>query len=861
MERLNESRRRALTTIVAPAGFGKTTVAATWAQRRPYPVAWLSLQAADRPRDRFLPYLIQALQAVAPHIGQTSLALLRGASPDGALFALVNDLADVESDFALVLDDYHSADTPANGEIVQFLLDNRPPTFHLVIATRVAPNLNLTRLRARDQVIEISATDLRFTKAETGAFVESSMGLRLATEELARLSHTTEGWPVALHLYALACRRGERQEILGQEHIFDYLAEEVLRHETPEVQEFLKRSALFDRLCAPLCASVLYPGLEPEQAEQRCRRLLAYVDNANLFLVALDATGVWYRYHALFADFLRSQLAETEALPLYRAASDWFEQNGWFDDAIHYAAHAADHERAATLLEHHYIDMLQRGEQSTLMERMAAMPPEVWQQRPRLWLAQGWLNVTSFDTAAADNCIAKAEALIPAGARGDRLRGEANSLSVLSSIFSGKVVATDEIAAIAATLPEDDDFLHVMLQINLGASHVMNGETDQAIAAFTAAVGATEASNTPLMTLFAYMGLGEAYQMRGSFAPAELTFRQAVDYAKKTLGEHSFLLGVPYISYADLLREQDRFAEATHYAEVGIAYTQVWQPVASLDGQIALARILAAQGKWEESFRRLEQAMEVAKNSITLLDDTFLALHLSRLRLMHGDPARAVHLIRLFDLEKNLTQMCYHLWEPAQLLLYRAEIVAFAGDRAAAQAVVDGLMELIAKAERRERVTHLIEALVLLAYAQEQAGQRGTVAETLSRALTLGAQSGYVRLFADEGKRFLHLLEKHRAQIEAPSIYLEHLLQLLRRESVRRVSSQKVTLEGLTSLTRRELDILSLLATGKSNHEIAAERVLAPNTVKKHVANILSKLGVANRTQAVMLARKLGWLA
>jgi LuxR family transcriptional regulator, maltose regulon positive regulatory protein len=294
---------------------------------------------------------------------------------------------------------------------------------------------------------------------------------------------------------------------------------------------------------------------------------------------------------------------------------------------------------------------------------------------------------------------------------------------------------------------------------------------------------------------------------------------------------------------------------------VGIAYAQVWHTLASLDGQAILARILAARGQWQESFNRLEQALQMAKGKFSM-GDIFLAIHLARLMLLHDELAQALHVMRLFDLENAATEIWYHLWEPLQLLFYRAQIAASGGTPAEAEAVaaIEGLAALIEKAAHRERLTHQIEALILLAYAQEQAGQPAAAAKSLSRALTLGARSGYLRVFADEGKRLLRLLEDHRARLKAPPAYREQLLHVLRQESGRRAPSQKASLAGLTSLTRRELDILSLMAAGRSNQEIADERVLALNTVKKHVANILGKMGVSNRTQAVMLARQLGWL-
>lgn len=887
LERMKAGSQRALTVITAPAGFGKTTLAAAWARTRAMPVAWLSLQPADRPRERLLAYVVQALQAINPYLGQTSLALLQGGSPDGALYALLNDLAEIPGDFALILDDYHSVETPESNEILNFLLENRPTSFHLILTTRTAPGLNLARLRALDQLTEITAADLRFTAPEVGVFVETSLDLRLPAEATARLNESTEGWAVGLQLAALALARQPQawQSLAGKEHIFDYLAEEVLRREPPEVQEFLKVTALFDRFCAAQIAFILQStnsglAVVPQPAVSTLAsvgELLAYVDRANLFLAPLDAT--WFRYHALFADFLRKQIAPERAAPLYHAASEWFEQNGLLDDAIHYATHAADYERAADLLETHYRDLILRGEQAAIGEWIACLPPGLLESHPRLWLAQGWANIIGLNSGRALECVARAESLLSAGEAHDKLvltaavpqlqvsmveglRGEAKALRILSKIFGGQVAAADEISAAFILLSEKDDFLHSLLHFNLGLHHVMEGQTAQAVDSFTETLRLTTSFNLPLVRIVAGLQLGETRQMRGALGLAERGFQQVIKYARETLGEHTFLLGLPYISYAELLREQNRFEEALRYAEQGIAYCHTWQPVASMDGHITLARLFAAQKRWDEALAHLESAMSEAESSVSVLDDVFVAIQLTRLALSQGDLSRAEQLISAYELDQINEKAYYHLWEWTQLVLLRAKVAGLAADPAPASSLAQALSNLIMEAERRERVTSAIEGLILRSHALHAASRHLDAAESLSHALTLGAQGGYLRIFADEGQPLLHLLEQYRPQLHVPHSYLEQILAILRREAQFPIS-QPANLQPGTlnlNLTRRELDILTLLASGKSNQEIAAERVLTVNTVKKHVANILSKLGVANRTQAVMLARKQGWI-
>ncbi|MFO7584565.1 MAG: LuxR C-terminal-related transcriptional regulator [Anaerolineales bacterium] len=868
LKQLEQGIGGALTLVVAPAGFGKTTLVAGWARTCAMPVAWLSLQPSDQARERFFAYLLQSLQSVAPHLGQTSLALMQAGSANGAFFALLNDLAELEKDFVLVLDDYHLVDRPEITGVLEILLEHRPATFHLVLIARAAPGLGLARLRALHQVVEITTDDLRFTESEAREFFETSMDLRLPPEALASLGQSTEGWAVGLQLAALTLARQPEawQSFRGQEHVFDYLAEEVFRHESPGVQEFLKITALFDRFCLPLYEVIATHEREDSPAQD----ILEHIERANLFIISLGQA--WYRYHALFTDFLRKQVEPEKSESLYLAASNWFEENGLLDDAIHYAVHAADNERAARLLETHYRDMLQRGEQASIKEWIACLPPDILDKHPGLWLAQGWASVISLEPTQALTYITKAEALFPNGKDGDFLRGEAKSLRILAGIFSGRVAAVEEISEAFVLLSEQDDFLHSLLHFNLGLLHVMNGYTAQAVDAFTEALNLPATQKNPLVAIFAQTQLGEVRHMRGALGLSERVFQQAIRYAQETLGKHSSLLGLPYIAYAELLREQNRFDESISLAEKGISYCHTWQPAASMDGHISLSRLLAARKEWDRAFQNLEDAMTEAENSESILDDTLVASQMARLALFQGDLPHAGRLINAYELEQAGRDGYYYLWEISRLVLLRARVLgvtptptltSFSQD-GTSLTLTEALSELIDCLQQRERVTPLIEALILLTYALHEDGKPIESAENLTRALTLGAQSGYLRIFADEGQKLLNLLEQYRPQLHAPRTYIDQILGILHQENTHHAprtthAAPPVPADAIP-LTRRELDILTLLAEGKSNQEIAAERVLTVNTVKKHVANILSKMGVANRTHAVMQARKFGWI-
>ena len=356
IERLNEGLRRRLTLISAPAGFGKTTLLSGWLAGCGQPAAWLSLDEGDNDPTRFLAYLVAALQTIAADIGEGVLGALQSPQPPptgSTLTNLLNEIAAVEDDFVLVLDDYHVVDARAVDDTLAFLLEHLPPQMHLIIATREDPQLPLARLRAKGQLTEVRAADLRFTPSEAAEFLKGVMGLDLSEEDIAALETRTEGWIAGLQLAALSMRG--REDVSGfirafagdNRYIVDYLVEEVLQYQPERIRSFLLQTSILDRLSGPLCDTVT--GQEEEG-----NVLLETLERGNFFVVPLDDKRHWYRYHHLFAEILYAHLmAEQPDLvaTLHRRASEWYEQNGSAAEAIRHALAAGDFERAADLIE------------------------------------------------------------------------------------------------------------------------------------------------------------------------------------------------------------------------------------------------------------------------------------------------------------------------------------------------------------------------------------------------------------------------------------------------------------------------------------------------------------------------------
>ena len=360
IERLNEglSSSRKLALISAPAGFGKTTLVSEWLAGCGRPVAWLSLDEGDSDPACFLAYLVAALQTLAPNLGAGVLAALQAPQPpstESILTTLLNEIAAVPDHFMLVLDDYHAIDSKPVDQALIFLLEHLPPHMHLLIATREDPALPLARLRARGQLTELRAADLRFTPAEAAEFLNQVMGLNLSAEDIAALETRTEGWIAGLHLAALSMHGHQDatsfiKSFTGSHHfVLDYLVEEVLGQQPESIQTFLLRTSILDRLCGTLCDSVLGP---PSASGQET---LEYLERANLFIVPLDNERHWYRYHHLFGELLRKRLGQNlvqeEIAGLHIHASEWYERNGLRPDAIRHALAAKDFACAAGLIE------------------------------------------------------------------------------------------------------------------------------------------------------------------------------------------------------------------------------------------------------------------------------------------------------------------------------------------------------------------------------------------------------------------------------------------------------------------------------------------------------------------------------
>ncbi len=613
LERLDQGLREGsrLILISAPAGFGKTTLLSEWHSSpagRAYPLAWLSLDTDDNDAVRFLTYFIAALVSVHADVGIETLTLLQSSQPapiKAALVTLINSLASLTTEFVLVLDDYHVIEARSIHQMLTFVLERMPPPMHLVIASRSDPPLPLAGLRARGQLVELRAADLAFAADEVAVFLNQVMDLNLTPEQIVALEASTEGWIAGLQLAALSLQGcSDIPDFIAdfsgsQRYILDYLAEQVLQRQSRRLQMFLLQTSILDRMSGALCDAVL-------QSDVSSQDVLEGLDRANLFLVPLDERREWYRYHHLFAEFLRARLqrAQPEVVcTLHSRASEWFEQNGLTTEAVDHALAAGDFERAARLIEQIGRTVLMRSDMAKPLAWLRALPDELLRSRPRLRLLQAWGALLGrFQVDTAESHLRDAERGLAAEVPGPtaeraNIAGEVIALRGLVAVFRGDVQRVAELAEQALEqLPEEDLFLRSVVAFSHGTQHVQDGDAGAAISAYAEAAEIARREGNILITIAAMCQVAEQQILQGRLHQAAETYQQALQWATDRGAQWLSVAGLAWVGIGEVLREWNHLDEATRHLVQGIELSAQWDEALAIDGYISLARVKQAQG-------------------------------------------------------------------------------------------------------------------------------------------------------------------------------------------------------------------------------------------------------------------------
>jgi LuxR family maltose regulon positive regulatory protein len=854
---------RALILVSAPAGYGKTTLVSSWLKDKKIPSAWLSLDGGDNDPIRFLQYLLAALVPIAPAIEGDLFGMLQGIQPaqfENVINLLANELASSPNPFVLVLDDFHVLHSEAVLKMTSYLLEHMPPQMHLVILTRIDPPLPLARLRVRDQLLDIRAEQLRFTQEEVAAFLNEAMGVTLSANDLSALEARTEGWIASLQLAALSMQgikdiHGFVSAFTGSHHyVMDYLVEEVLKNQPQKVSAFLLQTSILDRLCGSLCEAVVDAD---ESDPVDGQTMLEALEEMNLFVIPLDDERHWYRYHHLFADVLRKRLEHQhpQLLPeLHRRASHWYEQNEFLAESVQQAIAAGDQDRAAHLIEENGCFLLMSGEVATLLNWTDAID---FQSEARPWLAiqKAWALALSGDLERVEPTLQVPEKLLAPLKRTDEVRtmqGTIAAARAQCATLRGDMHSAAEYARQALELLPDCSSISRSVRsvatTILGDASALNYDMEEAKRAYTEAIRIGREAGNHHMVIIASSNIADILVIQGHLHQAADTYIQCLQMAIRPDGQRSPLAAGLFAGMARVSYEWNRLDDAGQYLHQFIDLCQQW-------GDIGMqAYAYANLARLEQTRGHPGQAGEAMREAERLIgeypDSSYLPIQvksiLALVWLAQGDLDRPSQHIQKRGLQiKDEIQAQREL--EYDLLL---RVLLARGDY---EIAINLSNRLLQNAERTGQVGFTIETLVLQALALQGKKENEQALAVLEKALILAQPEGYVQSFLDQGEAMTRLL----CQVQSRQVgngYAAVLLSMIGKNSGMTQPSMQLLVEPLTA---REVEVLKLIEAGCSNQDIAGQLVISMPTVKRHISNIYTKLGVKSRTQALAIGKEL----
>jgi LuxR family transcriptional regulator, maltose regulon positive regulatory protein len=883
-EILNRHLDRAVTSVCAPAGFGKTTLLVDWLEGCPSPSAWLSLDEGDSDLCIFVTYFVAAIRTLFPSACAETLALLQApAAPtlSPVLTALVNDLDRLADDaaspaeralatgerFILVLDDYHLVREPAIHALLSELLRHPPRSMHLVVSARQDPPFPLHTLRARRELGEIRMQELRFTPEETAAFMEQALGAPLDQGPLATLVERTEGWATGLRLAALSLSTGGNVAHPGSElmvdnrFVLDYLMKEVLTRVPLATQDFLLKTSILDRMCGPLCDTVVGSAGSTWDG----RAYLEWLAAENLFTFSLDAQGTWYRYHHLFQALLRSHLerqhSAEEIAELRARAGAWFAQNGLIEEAIEHALAAGDEMAAVQLVEAYRHKAMNQERWRQLERLLNLMPRRLIDARPELLVLEAWTLHGRFCLSDLPACLDRATMAIeqtplPEPAK-TSLRGEVDTLRSQLLYWVADPARALEVAqrALSTVGPECIYVRATAMTYHAGALQ-MQGNLKGALDAILDALREDRAhggvAQARLLMILCALYLVEADALNLA-QTANLLIKVARDDGLlDSLTRANFYLGCAYYAQDDLAAAEKCFAfvvERRHTA-YGLIAAQ---------GGFGLASVRQAQGLADQARATLALIVDYAttmNNSAILRDAEAYGAHLALLQGRQADADRWAARV-----DRSIRAAPMPLFFVASFSL--VEVLLSQGTPASLGEASQRLARLQSIVQATHNTRFLIEVLALQALALEARGDRATALKTLEQAVALAKPGGVIRFFVDLGPRIAALLRQLSAlrigaAESAPADYLPRLLAAF--GDVKEFQALPAEAAQVEPLSEREVEVLALLSERMTNKEIARELSISPMTVKRHTVNIYQKLSVSGRRDAVAAAFALGLL-
>lgn len=882
IERLDHGLDRKLTLLSAPPGFGKTTLVSHWVEHlrnnndmvgQPVKVAWLSLDQDDNDLIRFLSYFITALNSIdeiGTDLCRSALKMLQ--SPQSPptniiLISIINDLASISEKIILVLDDYHFIEKKPIHDALVFLIKNMPPQLHLVIVTRQDPPLSLGRLRARNQLTELRAADLRFSLSEAADFLNQMMGLNLLSEEITELETRTEGWIAGLQLAALSMRGHENHSGFikkftgGHRLVLDFLIEEVLGQQPESVQSFLLQTSILTRLTGSLCDALT--------GQDNGHETLESLDRANLFIVRLDEERCWYRYHHLFSDLLRWQLKSSGNMvidELHQKAARWYQNNGHLKEAVNHAVQGNDIDFAVHLIEKNAQSAIEKSDYRFILDSVNLLPSSATKNAPWIFIYHTWTLLLTGNVEAVGSNLKNINWLLDQIKKKSEIQQQRmmGYIAGLKVIYSGWTRDYENLTIYANQVKHylpGNYWIWAQCALELGGFFWGNGDLHGAIDAYTESISAGKVSGNTMLVITSTVRLAHSLELAGHLQQATELLRNSFKIANNE-GKTLPVSGYIHIEIGRMLYELNELDHAEGHLTEGIRLCQQMAVGHAVKvGNYLLAKLKMSRGDFEgaqASIKEGDQAFHPTKVVYDLREADFphIWLWLKKVNISK---------LKTWLENNNYSPLEIEHFKTRMTLTMHARVLIALGrespERSYLKDALDLLAELYEMAETNGWTSKVIEILCLQAMAysiQEEDDERAI--GILEIALKRAKPEGYIRTFVDEGPLMAHLLYEVLKR-EIAKEYVQQLLAAfpVTEQAETDLTKPQVDQSGLIEpLSEREIEVLQLIAKGLTNQEISNKLFISIHTVKTHTRNIYSKLGAHHRTEAVVKAKAFG---
>ncbi len=896
-DRLDAGLKGVLTLVSAPAGYGKSTLLADWAKQTKIPVAWLSLDSNDHDPQRFWSHFIAALETHS-FLKGVKIRELLSAEPsllpleiDEFLDELIKEIVDIPENFVLILDDFHEISGSNISDEVLYLCENLSASltnFHLILSTRSDPPWPLARLRVSNQVIELRAKDLRFTAEETAQLFNKVMALGLTPNEISMLKERAEGWAAGLQMAAISLRgRKDKQKFItsfsgSHRFVMDYLLEEVLDRQPENLQDFLLKTSILERLNGDLCDFIMSESkTSNQQIKEISQSVLTNLEKNNLFLVALDDRRYWFRYHHLFSDLLQNRLnaKNPEIIPeLHRRASIWFSKRGYLEECVEHALNTNDLESAAQQIEANVLDLIQHGNVIVVRKWIRSLPNEIIRPSPILCLAQAWAYTNYATIEIAEELLAQAEATIlddssqQDGLDQEMLRVLSSQISILRVVIARvrgdppqqqRELALDALDQLG---PSDNIEAQANLTYRIGLCYLDLGNLEQANQILLKAVKLGHSSENHYVVHAANYVRMVIAKLKGNLFEIAAICQSNLNKVSKN-DQQKNLAGIDLIMLGRVHYEWNHLDQARHNLSTGLALVE----------HVGITELLI-KGQYSEA------CLKIAFGETPSIPDLIGITERSHPRLTAYAAALQVRIGLLLAskfVDSNLANFCYQWaetqqltirdpfsydWEIQEKLVYARVLCHHLQTHSGTE--IEEKLEAFLNFYSKQRFKleelswdgTLIEGDIVIALILQTLGRYQDALISLERALRLAESHKFIRIFIDEGQPMRGLLQ----QASTKRICMPYTQKLLsafdRSEELPQSEMDLRSTDLVEPLSEREFEVLRLLNTHLSVPAIAAEIHLAPTTVRSHVQNIYHKLNTHSRIETLKRAKELGLL-